>query len=87
MILTDVLLAPGSETTAERLQRYSDLRMERATKVQKISWVSNRLFHLPDGPEIPVRDATFRNLAENVGWIHEYDAGARCPPLWSGARN
>ncbi|CAN5478000.1 FAD-dependent monooxygenase [soil metagenome] len=74
IILADLLAAPGDTPLAERLQTYCDLRMDRAQRVQKISWVSNRLFHLAPGPEIPVRDATFRNLYENVRWIHEYDA-------------
>ncbi|MFE7420261.1 FAD-dependent oxidoreductase [Rhodococcus sp. NPDC057529] len=74
IILAELLAMPGDEPVADRLQRYSDLRMDRAQKVQKISWVSNRLLHLPDGPEIPLRDETFRNLYENVSWIHEYDA-------------
>ncbi|WP_192860008.1 FAD-dependent oxidoreductase [Mycobacterium sp. MS1601] len=74
IILADLLAEPSEASQAQRLQRYCDLRMDRAQRVQKISWVSNRLFHLPAGPEIPVRDATFKNLYNNVRWIHEYDA-------------
>lgn len=80
VILADLLAAPGDTPMAQRLQQYCDLRMDRAQRVQKISWVSNRLFHLPPGPEIPVRDATFRNLYDNVRWIHEYDASAALAP-------
>lgn len=80
VILADLLAEPGDTPLAERLQRYCDIRMGRTQRVQKISWVSNRLFHLPAGPEIPLRDETFRNLYENVRWIHEYDASAALLP-------
>ncbi|TCB95459.1 FAD-dependent monooxygenase [Micromonospora zingiberis] len=76
VVLADLLAGDGPETLAERLEAYCRIRMDRAQRVQKISWVSNRLFHLPDGPEIPLRDATLGNLYQNVRWIHEYDAQA-----------
>ncbi|CAN5532364.1 FAD-dependent monooxygenase [soil metagenome] len=79
IVLAEVLAAPGDITISDRLQTYCDLRTDRAQRVQKISWVSNRLLHLPEGPEIPVRDSTFRNLHDNVRWIHEYDARTAVP--------
>ncbi|MGW0040043.1 FAD-dependent oxidoreductase [Gordonia sp. NPDC003376] len=76
IVLADLLASDPHAPIADVLARYSDLRYARAQHVQKISWVSNRLFHLAPGPEIPLRDATFRDLEKNVSWIHAYDAQA-----------
>ncbi|CAN5216157.1 FAD-dependent monooxygenase [soil metagenome] len=80
-VLTELLVEEGDASLHDRLRRYEEIRMGRAQQVQKISWVSNRLFHLPAGPEIPLRDETFRNVLDNVRWIHEYDAQAAVAPL------
>jgi salicylate hydroxylase len=79
IVLSELLAARGDVSINEVLQTYCDIRMGRAQRVQKISWVSNRLLHLPKGPEIPLRDSTFRNLDANVRWIHEYDARQAVP--------
>lgn len=81
IVLTEVLLEDGDATLHERLKRYESIRMDRAQAVQKVSWVSNRLFHLPAGPEIALRDETFRNLKTHLRWIHEYDAQAAVTPV------
>jgi salicylate hydroxylase len=79
IVLSELLATRGDAPIGGVLQTYCDIRMGRAQRVQKISWVSNRLLHLPEGPEIPLRDSTFRNLDANVRWIHEYDARNAVP--------
>jgi salicylate hydroxylase len=50
-----------------------------------MSWAASGVLHLPDGPAARRRDATLGRLADDLAWIHGYDAlasatgrGARC---------
>ncbi|WP_369033889.1 FAD-dependent oxidoreductase [Streptomyces adonidis] len=72
--LAEILTAEDGTPPAARLERYWRLRMPRAQRVQKVSWVTNRWLHIPDGPEVPERDALFRAVGTNLPWVHEYDA-------------
>ncbi len=69
-------LLPGATlaTWDERMARYSALRRVRTRTIQRTSWVTNRLLHLPDGPALADRDARVAGFPERFGWIHEHDA-------------
>ena len=53
--------------------RYQALRRARTRKVQRSSWVTSSLLHLPDGPAAQARNATMARVPRNIRWIHEYD--------------
>ena len=57
----------------------------RTRQVQLMSWAASAALHLPDGPAARRRDAAVARLADDLAWIHGYDAlapatgrGARC---------
>ena len=56
------------------LRRYGSLRRARTRKIQRSSWMTNGLLHLPDGPELAERDEAMAQFPERFGWIHEFDA-------------
>ncbi len=56
------------------LRRYEALRRARTRRIQRSSWVTNTLLHLPDGPALPERDALLSRFPEDFGWIHGFDA-------------
>jgi salicylate hydroxylase len=53
--------------------RYQRLRRARTRAVQRSSWITNSLLHLPEGPAALMRDAKMASFPEDFGWIHEYD--------------
>lgn len=53
--------------------RYQKLRRARTRAIQRSSWVTSSLLHLPDGPAARMRDAKVARFPEDFGWIHEYD--------------
>ena len=53
--------------------RYQALRRARTRKVQRSSWVTSSLLHLPDGPAAQARNATMARVPRDIRWIHEYD--------------
>jgi salicylate hydroxylase len=53
--------------------RYQKLRRARTRTIQRSSWVTNSLLHLPDGPAAQLRNAKVARFPEEFGWIHEYD--------------
>ncbi|WP_297655356.1 FAD-dependent monooxygenase [Pseudonocardia sp.] len=69
----------------EALPRYERLRRTRTRQVQRSSWDTSPLLHLPDGPAADARDHDLTGLAELLGWIHGHDALAAVQPA-SGAR-
>jgi salicylate hydroxylase len=54
--------------------RYERLRRTRTRQVQRSSWVTSDVLHLPDGPAARRRDEKLASLPEDFGWIHAYDA-------------
>lgn len=74
VVLADCLTQADTAELGAVLRRYGDLRRRRATAVQVLSRRTADLLHLPDGPEIPARDARFGDLYADLGWIHAYDA-------------
>src|SRR4051794_3153059 len=53
--------------------RYQALRRARTRIIQRSSWVTSSLLHLPDGPAARVRDTRMARFPEDFGWIHDYD--------------
>jgi salicylate hydroxylase len=49
------------------------MRRARTRKIQRSSWVTSSLLHLPDGPAADARNQKVARFAEDFGWIHEYD--------------
>ena len=66
------------------LRRYELRRRARTRQVQLMSWTASAALHLPDGPAARRRDAALTRLADDLAWIHGYDALA--PPTGRGAR-
>ncbi len=64
--------APGDLDAA--MDRYQALRRARTRTIQRSSWATNRLLHLPDGPALAGRDERVSRFPERFGWIHEFDA-------------
>lgn len=53
--------------------RYQTLRRARTRAIQRSSWVTNSLLHLPEGPAARMRNAKMARFPEDFGWIHQYD--------------
>ncbi|NMI01704.1 FAD-dependent monooxygenase [Pseudonocardia acidicola] len=64
--------APGGH--ADAFRRYERLRRTRTRLVQRSSFETSALLHLPDGPAAQARDRDLTQLVERFGWIHAYDA-------------
>ena len=77
VVLADCLTDAGTASElASALRRYTQRRRQRTLAVQ---WVSRRtadVMHLPDGPRIACRDASFAHLYSDLAWIHSHDAHA-----------
>jgi salicylate hydroxylase len=72
--LADVLAAGGAAPLAARLDDYERARRRRTQRVQRLSWVTNQILHVPDGPAAGRRDAMLQDVARDILWIHGYDA-------------
>ncbi len=55
------------------LAHFQSLRRARTRKIQRSSWVTNRLLHLHDGPAVRLRDERMARVPDEFAWIHEYD--------------
>ena len=60
------------------LARYEAVRKPRATRLQELSAVNRKRFHMPDGPEQQERDELMvasgdRSFAA-MSWLYEHDA-------------
>ena len=75
--LADCLRDTADVATA--LAAYERLRRYRTRQVQRSSWDTSALLHLPDGAEATARDLRLRDLVHNFSWIHAYDH--RAPAL------
>ena len=69
-------LAPGADV-GDALRRYEKLRLPRASRIQRLSYDNNIVYHLADGPEQRARDhAMIRGEAfgaDALGWLFEDD--------------
>jgi salicylate hydroxylase len=52
---------------------HQQLRRARTRTIQRSSWVTNDLLHLPAGPAIAQRDEKVARYPDDFGWIHDYD--------------
>ena len=69
-------LLPGTAPSglARLFAKYQSLRRARTRKIQRSSWITNALLHLPDGPQLAERDRQVVRFPKNFGWIHQFDA-------------
>ena len=70
-VLADCVHRYADVTTA--LAVYERLRRGRTRRVQRSSWVSSSLLHLPDGDAAAARDRRLLNFVDDFSWIHAYD--------------
>ncbi len=77
--LSELLGDADVSAVSERLRLYSDLRGERARRLQTIARVSARQSALPDGPEQVERDRAFAegNPFASSDWIYGHDTVRR----------
>ena len=68
------LAGADADTVEAAFRRDEGLRRARTRKIQRSSWATNGLLHLPDGPALPERDAKMARFPDAFGWIHEHDA-------------
>ncbi|MFF5992660.1 FAD-dependent oxidoreductase [Prauserella flavalba] len=73
-VLARCIAEAGPTQRAQALRRYERLRRARTRAVQRASWDTSAVLHLPDGPAAAARDAQLRGLNERLRWIHDYDA-------------
>ncbi|MBT1098011.1 FAD-dependent monooxygenase [Streptomyces sp. Tu102] len=69
-------LATSADSPEQALRRYEAARIERTTRLQRVSHARGDINHLPDGPEQRSRDAALADadpLLRN-GWIYGHDA-------------
>jgi salicylate hydroxylase len=78
--LADLL---ATEEVPVAFDRYEKLRRTRTRQVQRSSWDTSAVLHLPDGPEADERDRGLAKFPDNFRWIHEHDAQQ---PLATGRR-
>ena len=67
------LLTEQSDDLDSAFAQFQALRRARTRKIQRSSWVTSGLFHLPDGPAAEARNEKLARFAQDFGWIHEYD--------------
>ena len=72
--LAALLPGAGPDDLDAMMVRYGGLRRARTRKIQRSSWVTNDLLHLPDGPGLQERNERVSRFPESFAWIHEYDA-------------
>jgi salicylate hydroxylase len=66
--------SPSQRDLESMMSRFEGLRRSRTRKIQRSSWVTNRLLHLPGGPALEKRDRKVARFPQYFGWIHEFDA-------------
>ncbi len=77
VVLARCLAEVGSGTVEDALTSYQSQRLERTARVQKASYVTAEVLHLPDGPEATERNSRLAStewMRGQLDWIHSYDA-------------
>jgi salicylate hydroxylase len=72
--LAELLAGVAPTELPDILARYQALRRARTRKIQRSSWVTNALLHLPDGPDLSDRNQRVARFPQDFGWIHRFDA-------------
>ena len=72
--MAELLRSATTAGLSAMMHRFEDLRRQRTRIIQRSSWATNRILHLPDGPDVAQRDATLSHFPERFGWIHAFDA-------------
>ena len=78
--LAELLPGTAPDGMDGMMTTYQHLRRARTRKIQRSSWATNGLLHLPDGPAPQARDALMdrdrrmRRFPEDFAWIHGHDA-------------
>ena len=77
--LAACLSQTSAQDVADALRRYEALRLPRASRVQGLSEINKKRFHLPDGPAQQARDAEMARGSTDfspkaVAWLYGYDA-------------
>lgn len=80
VVLADCLVDAKRDDLEPALRRYQLLRRARTRKIQRSSWVSNDLYHLPDGAALESRDQKVASFLPDFDWIHGYDAAQATSP-------
>ena len=72
------LLEAMSDDVPGALERYETVRKPRATRLQEVSAVNRKRFHMPDGPEQQKRDALMVTSGDRsfaaLSWLYDHDA-------------
>lgn len=76
VVLAELLARLGPDDVARLFETHEKLRRRRTRSIQRSSWTTNRLLHLPDHQEdaIRARNARMAQFPEAFGWIHAHDA-------------
>ena len=76
-VLARCLAAPSMNPgqIARALKQYEATRMERATKIQSVSYLNRVVFHYPDGDEQRARDEMFGSdsWSRATDWVYDHD--------------
>ncbi len=72
--LAELLAGTTASGLDAMMAHYQSLRRARTRKIQRSSWATNALLHLPDGPALAARDRKVAAFPEDFAWIHEFDA-------------
>jgi salicylate hydroxylase len=83
--LAAFLTESGGNDLDTAFSRYQAMRRARTRAIQRSSWVTSSLLHLPDGPAAAARNRKVADFPRDFGWIHEYDVqkalAALTPPV------
>ena len=74
--LAELLPGVAADAMDGMMATYQHLRRARTRKIQRSSWATNGLLHLPDGPAVAWRDQRMARFPQDFAWIHEHDAMA-----------
>ncbi len=82
-----VCLATERGDPGQALKRYESVRIERTTRIQRLSHARAESNHLPDGPRQQARDTDLAHADPLIrnGWIYSYDAEAAAAATTPGA--
>lgn len=77
VVLARCLADGDARRPGDALEQYQDFRQLRTARVQKASYTTAEVLHLPDGPEARARNVNLASTAWMHGqldWIHSFDA-------------